>query len=58
MVKRMFLFGIVTKSMDWFLYDNGLRHERVKHYVMSEIALNIVNEVSYPREVLARKNLD
>ena len=19
------------KSMDWFLYDNGLRHERVKH---------------------------
>ena len=19
------------KSVDWFLYDNGLRHERVKH---------------------------
>ena len=19
-----------SKSMDWFLYDNGLRHERVK----------------------------
>ena len=21
----------VMKSMDWFLYDNDLRHERVKH---------------------------
>ena len=21
---------IIWKSMDWFLYDNGLRHERVK----------------------------
>ena len=21
---------IICKSMDWFLYDNGLRHERVK----------------------------
>ena len=20
----------MNKSMDWFLYDNGLRHERVK----------------------------
>ena len=20
--------------MDWFLYDNGLRHERVKHYYL------------------------
>ena len=20
-----------SKSMDWFLYDNGLRHERVKY---------------------------
>ena len=20
----------LSKSMDWFLYDNGLRHERVK----------------------------
>ena len=20
-----------SKSMDWFLYDNGLRHERVKN---------------------------
>ena len=22
--------GFLCKSMDWFLYDNGLRHERVK----------------------------
>ena len=22
--------GLLRKSMDWFLYDNGLRHERVK----------------------------
>ena len=22
-----------SKSMDWFLYDNGIRHERVKHPV-------------------------
>ena len=21
---------LLCKSMDWFLYDNGLRHERVK----------------------------
>ena len=21
---------LLHKSMDWFLYDNGLRHERVK----------------------------
>ena len=24
-----------TKSMDWFLYDNGLRHERVKSTIIS-----------------------
>ena len=22
-------FDLLRKSMDWFLYDNGLRHERV-----------------------------
>ena len=22
--------NLLCKSMDWFLYDNGLRHERVK----------------------------
>ena len=25
-----FMTEAVSKSMDWFLYDNGLRHERVK----------------------------
>ena len=24
--------GLQNKSMDWFLYNNGLRHERVKFY--------------------------
>ena len=23
-------FNLLRKSMDWFLHDNGLRHERVK----------------------------
>ena len=23
---------LLRKSMDWFLYDNGLRHERVKYW--------------------------
>ena len=30
-----------SKSMDWFLYDNGLRHERVKDVVMSHVFLPI-----------------
>ena len=25
-----FLYDLLRKSMDWLLYDNGLRHERVK----------------------------
>ena len=32
---------LLRKSMDWFLYDNGLRHERVK------IKIRWVNE-SFP----------
>ena len=27
-----------SKSMDWFLYDNGLRHERVKKTMVSTLA--------------------
>ena len=27
-------FYLLRKSMDWFLYDNGLRHERVKDEVI------------------------
>ena len=26
-----FMTEAVSKSMDWFLYDNGLRHDRVKY---------------------------
>ena len=31
-----------SKSMDWFLYDNGLRHERVNcsHYIVSTIVFS------------------
>ena len=25
-------FDLLCKSIDWFLYDNGLRHERVKYF--------------------------
>ena len=28
---------MLCKSMDWFLYDNGLRHERVNNYYKLEI---------------------
>ena len=27
-----------SKSMDWFLYDNGLRHERVNAYSSSKVS--------------------
>ena len=27
-------FDLQSKSMDWFLYDNGLRHERVKLFLV------------------------
>ena len=29
LMRRIQINGM-RKSMDWFLYDNGLRHERVK----------------------------
>ena len=28
------LIDLLCKLMDWFLYDNGLRHERVKVFVL------------------------
>ena len=28
-----------NKSMDWFLYDNGLRHERVNVVLLTKIDL-------------------
>ena len=27
---------LLCKSMDWFLYDNGLRHDRVKFFLFSQ----------------------
>ena len=32
---------LLCKSMDWFLYDNGLRHERVKQYYLVFLPLEI-----------------
>ena len=31
---------LLRKSMDWFLYDNGFRHERIKHTTLKYIRLN------------------
>ena len=31
-----------SKSMDWFLYDNGLRHERVKGILSLDLKFHIV----------------
>ena len=28
---------LLAKSMDWFLHDNGLRHERVKHSFLDKL---------------------
>ena len=35
-------YHIETKSMDWFLYDNGLRHERVKKCDICMLVLGAV----------------
>ena len=38
-------FDLLCKSRDWFLYDNGLRHERVKNeYMYSADYLNADND--------------
>ena len=39
------LVSMQSKSMDWFLYDNGLRHERVKH--LNHKALDIFMMAAY-----------
>ena len=28
-----------SKTMDWFLYDNGLRHEKVKYKIFKNICI-------------------
>ena len=30
--------AVIVKLMDWFLYDNGLRHERVNYSVMETLS--------------------
>ena len=32
---------LLRKSMNWFLYDNGLRHERVKNNVTAYVWIYI-----------------
>ena len=29
--RLVFRYGILYKSMDWFIYDRNLRHEKVNH---------------------------
>ena len=39
-----FMTEAVIASVDWFLYDNGLRHEKVKK--ISEKSLNCSNGIN------------
>ena len=39
--------GTDKNSMDWFLYDIGLRHERVKWSILS-----LARKVSFKRKIL------
>ena len=44
--------------MDWFLYDNGLRHERVMNFPLRlETIDNYYKNVSFFEEKLAEGNL-
>ena len=36
---------LLCKLMDWFLYDNGLRHERVKCNILEAQVTNLQNKV-------------
>ena len=36
---------LLRKSLDWFLYDNGLRHEKVKNDWWDDITPNRVNNI-------------
>ena len=39
-----------SKSMDWFLHDNGLRHERVKNGFM-RIFAEFTKKISVPKSL-------
>ena len=36
---------MLRKSMDWFLYDNGLRHERVNKFTLCVINISYAFKV-------------
>ena len=42
-----------SKSMDWFLYDNGLRHERVKTYALTTLSKTLKSPRSTYRYIKA-----
>ena len=44
---------LLCKSMDWFLYDNGLRHERVKYVIALHFLLGFFGGI--PRAELINK---
>ena len=39
-----------SKSVDWFLYDNGLRHERVKYETPLLFFLIIFNYIPFDQQ--------
>ena len=42
---------IIQKPMDWFLYDNGLRHERVKEIFVNYGNYNIDGKIIFTRPI-------
>ena len=38
---------LLCKSVDWFLYDNGLRHERVKKLGLTKWSISVMNQLKY-----------
>ena len=47
----------VFNSLDWFLYDNGLRHERVKWRFGSDYKISVGTFSGYPSIVLAHAEM-
>ena len=39
---------LLCKSMDWFLYDNGLCHERVKFFITVYVITKLLLNENYP----------
>ena len=47
---------LLCKSMDWFLYDNGLRHERVKQPLIAYCPLFLPKWKLYQNSIKLLKN--